>query len=33
VTPGPKQQDFWLDGDGFNLLLQALPLHGLQRRL
>jgi len=33
VTPGPKQQDFRLDGDGFNLLLQALPLHGLQRRL
>ena len=37
VIQRPKQEDFWLnigaafpheDGEGFNLLLQALPLHG-----
>ena len=37
VIERPKQEDFWLKigvafphekGDGFNLLLQALPLHG-----
>jgi hypothetical protein len=37
VIPRAKQEDFWLnvgvafaheDGQGFNLLLQALPLHG-----
>ena len=37
VIERPKQDDFWLnigaafpheDGEGFNVLLQALPLHG-----
>ena len=37
VIERPKQQDFWLNigmayahekGDGFNIMLQALPLHG-----
>ena len=37
VIARPKQDDFWLNigtafphekGDGFNLVLQALPLHG-----
>ena len=37
VIERPKQEDFWLNigvafphekGDGFNLMLQALPLHG-----
>ena len=37
VIPRPKQEDFWLnigvafaheDGQGFNLMLQALPIHG-----
>jgi hypothetical protein len=37
VIARPKQEDFWLnigaafpheDGQGFNLQLQALPLHG-----
>lgn len=37
VIARPKQEDFWLnigaafahdDGQGFNLVLQALPLHG-----
>jgi len=37
VIERPKQQDFWpnigvgfphKEGDGFNLVLQALPLHG-----
>src|SRR5258705_10567941 len=37
VIQRPKQEDYWLnigaafpheDGEGFNLLLQALPLHG-----
>ena len=37
VIERPKQEDFWLNigvafphekGDGFNLVLQALPLHG-----
>ncbi len=37
VIERPKQDDFWLnigaafphkEGDGFNLVLQALPLHG-----
>jgi hypothetical protein len=37
VIQRPKQEDYWLnigaafahdDGQGFNLLLQALPLHG-----
>ena len=36
VIQRPKQEDYWLnigaafpheDGEGFNLLLQALPLH------
>ena len=36
-SSGPKQDDFWLNigvafphekGDGFNVVLQALPLHG-----
>jgi hypothetical protein len=38
VVPRPKQEDFWLnigaaypheDGQGFNIQLQALPVHGL----
>ncbi len=37
VIERPKQQEFWLnigvafphkEGDGFNLVLQVLPLHG-----
>lgn len=37
IIERPKQEDFWLnigaafphdDGKGFNVLLQALPLHG-----
>ena len=37
VIERPKQEDFWLnigsafphkEGDGFNIVLQALPLHG-----
>jgi hypothetical protein len=37
VIQRPKQEDFWLnigaaypheDGKGFNIILQALPLHG-----
>ena len=37
IVPRPKQDDFWLnigvafahdDGQGFNILLQALPIHG-----
>jgi hypothetical protein len=37
VIARPKQEDFWLNigmayahekGDGFNVMLQALPLHG-----
>ena len=37
VIQRPKQEDYWLnigaafaheDGQGFNLVLQALPLHG-----
>ncbi len=37
VIARPKQDDFWLNigtafpherGDGFNIVLQALPLHG-----
>jgi len=37
IIERPKQDDFWLNigvafphetGDGFNVLLQALPLHG-----
>ena len=37
IVPRPKQEDFWLnigvafahdDGQGFNILLQALPIHG-----
>ena len=37
VIERPKQEDFWLNigvafphekGDGFNVILQALPLHG-----
>ena len=37
IVPRPKQDDFWLnigvafahdDGQGFNILLQALPVHG-----
>ena len=37
VIERPKQDDFWLnigaaypheDGNGFNIILQALPLHG-----
>ena len=37
VISRPKQDDFWLNigtafphekGDGFNIVLQALPLHG-----
>jgi hypothetical protein len=37
VITRPKQDDFWLNigtafphekGDGFNIVLQALPLHG-----
>ena len=37
IIERPKQDDFWLNigmayphekGDGFNLILQALPLHG-----
>ena len=37
VIERPKQEDFWLNigvafahekGDGFNVVLQALPLHG-----
>ena len=37
VIQRPKQEDFWLNigmafphekGDGFNVVLQALPLHG-----
>ena len=37
IIERPKQEDFWLNlgvafphekGDGFNILLQALPLHG-----
>ena len=37
VIQRPKQEDYWLnigaafpheDGEGFNLMLQALPLHG-----
>jgi hypothetical protein len=37
VIQRPKHEDYWLnigaafpheDGEGFNLLLQALPLHG-----
>ena len=41
IIERPKQEDFWLNigvafphekGDGFNLLLQALPLHGNGKR-
>ena len=37
IVPRPKQDDFWLnigvafphdDGQGFNIILQALPIHG-----
>jgi hypothetical protein len=37
IIEQPKQEDFWLNigvafphekGDGFNIVLQALPLHG-----
>lgn len=37
IVPRPKQEDFWLnigvafphdDGQGFNIMLQALPIHG-----
>ena len=37
IIERPKQDDYWLnigvafpheDGDGFNVMLQALPLHG-----
>ncbi len=37
IIERPKQDDYWLnigvafphdDGDGFNVILQALPLHG-----
>lgn len=37
IVPRPKQEDFWLnigvafphdDGQGFNIMLQALPVHG-----
>ena len=37
IVPRPKQDDFWLnigvafphdDGLGFNVILQALPIHG-----
>jgi hypothetical protein len=37
IIERPKQEDFWLNigmayphekGDGFNVVLQALPLHG-----
>lgn len=37
IVPRPKQEDFWLnigvafaheDGQGFNLMLQALPIQG-----
>ena len=37
IIERPKQEDYWLNigvafphdkGDGFNLILQALPLHG-----
>ena len=37
IVPRPKQEDFWLnigvafahdDGQGFNIILQALPIHG-----
>ena len=37
IIERPKQEDFWLNigvafphenGDGFNVILQALPLHG-----
>ena len=37
IVPRPKQDDFWLnigvafahdDGQGFNIMLQALPVHG-----
>jgi hypothetical protein len=37
IIERPKQEDFWLnigvafahdDGQGYNLMLQALPLHG-----
>ena len=37
IVPRPKQDDFWLnigvafahdDGQGFNIMLQALPIHG-----
>lgn len=37
IIERPKQEDFWLnigvafphtEGDGYNILLQALPLHG-----
>ena len=40
VITRPKQDDFWLNigtafphekGDGFNIVLQALPLHGNSR--
>ena len=37
IIERPKQEDFWMNvgvafphenGDGFNIILQALPLHG-----
>jgi len=37
IVPRPKQEDYWLnigvafphdDGQGFNIMLQALPVHG-----
>jgi hypothetical protein len=37
IVPRPKQDDYWLnigvafphdDGKGFNIMLQALPIHG-----
>ncbi len=37
IVPRPKQDDYWLnigvafpheDGQGFNVMLQALPVHG-----
>ena len=37
IVPRAKQEDFWLnigvafphdDGQGFNIMLQALPIHG-----
>lgn len=37
IVPRPKQDDYWLnigvafahdDGHGFNIILQALPVHG-----